>query len=231
MKVGTEGVFLGSDEEREQEDIHLTELEKKQSGQIYDARDPELRKQYNRAKNLAREYNILASEDAEGKLLILKELVGGIGKNSRVNQPFYVDYGNNIFIGDNCLINMNCSLMDTGKITIGRNAMIGPDVKIYTAMHSKKAEERFWDLGDGTTAIKTYALPVEIGGYVWIGGGAIILPGVTIGNHAVIGAGSVVRESIPDYAVACGNPCTVKYFESETGVSEKNGGNLIEPKD
>ncbi|MBT9779652.1 sugar O-acetyltransferase [Clostridium sp. MCC353] len=199
----------------------MTELEKKQSGEIYDARDPELRRQYHRAKNLAREYNMLLSEDAEGKERILAELVGGVGKNSRVNQPFYVDYGNNIHIGDNCLINMNCSLMDTGRITIGRNTLIGPDVKIYTAMHDKEPAGRFWDLGDGATAIKTYALPVAIGEYVWIGGGAMILPGVTIGNHAVIGAGSVVRDSIPDYAVACGNPCTVKYY-CEEKKDEKN---------
>lgn len=202
----------------------MTELEKKQSGRIYDARDPELRKQYNRAKNLAMKYNTLASEDEEGKNHILMELVGGIGKNSRINQPFYVDYGTNILIGDNCLINLNCSLMDTGRITIGRNTLIGPDVKIYTAMHEKSGRDRFWNLEDGTTAIKTYALPVKIGAYVWIGGGAIILPGVTIGDYAVIGAGSVVRESIPDYAVACGNPCTVKYFYEENENEEKEKG-------
>lgn len=191
----------------------MTELEKKQSGEIYDARDPELRKQYHRAKNLVREYNTLASEDSEGKNRILSELTDGIGKNVRVNQPFYVDYGNNIRIGDNCLINSNCTLMDTGCITIGDNTLIGPDVKIYTAMHSKNEEERFWHLEDGTTAIKTYASPVKIGNGVWIGGGAVILPGVTIGDDAVIGAGSVVTESIPVHAVACGNPCAVKYLK------------------
>ncbi len=85
-------------------------------------------------------------------------------------------------------------------------------MKIYTAMDYKDAADRFWDLGDGKTAIKTYAFPVIIGEYVWIGGGAIILPGVTIGNHAVIGAGSVGRESVPDCVVACGTPCTVKNY-------------------
>lgn len=198
----------------------MTELEKKQSGEIYDARDPELRKQYNRAKNLVKEYNTLNSEDSEGKNHILAKLTGGIGANVRINQPFYVDYGNNICIGDNCLINTNCTLMDTGRITIGANTLIGPDVKIYTAMHSKNSGERFWNLEDGSTAIKTYALPVKIGSYVWIGGGAVILPGVTIGDDAVIGAGSVVTESIPAHAVACGNPCTVKYLKEERRESE-----------
>ena len=193
----------------------MTELEKKQSGEIYDCRDPELRKQYHRAKNLAREYNTLSSEDMESKEQILKLLLGGYGKESRINQPFYVDYGNNIFIGDNSMVNMNCTLMDTGNITIGNNTLIGPDVRIYTAMHSKSARERFWEDEDGTKTVKTYALPVKIGDDVWIGGGTTIVPGVTIGNRVVIGAGSVVTESIPDGAVACGNPCTVKYFKEE----------------
>lgn len=193
----------------------MTELEKKQSGEIYDCRDSELRKQYHQAKNLAREYNTLGSEDVESKERILKLLLGGYGKDSRINQPLYVDYGNNIFIGENSMVNMNCTLMDTGRITIGKNTLIGPDVKIYTAMHSKSVRERYWEEEDGTKAVKTYALPVRIGDNVWIGGGTTILPGVSIGNRVVIGAGSVVTESIPDGAVACGNPCTVKYFKEE----------------
>ena len=88
--------------------------------------------------------------------------------------------------------------------------MIGPDVKIYTAVHAKETSERFWEEDDGAVYVKTWTQPVRIGDGVWIGGGAILLPGVTIGDHAVIGAGSVVTESIPAGAVACGNPCKVK---------------------
>ena len=88
--------------------------------------------------------------------------------------------------------------------------MIGPDVKIYTAIHALDGAERFWLEPDGIAAVKTYTAPVKIGKFTWIGGGSIILPGVTIGDNVVIGAGSVVTESIPDNAIACGNPCQIK---------------------
>lgn len=105
---------------------------------------------------------------------------------------------------------MNCTLLDTGKITIGENTLIGPDVKIYTAVHPVSAEERIYTDETGRSAIRTQTAPVVIGNHVWIGGGAIILPGVTIGDNAVVGAGSVVTKSILGNAVACGNPCVVK---------------------
>ena len=191
--------------------ITLTEYEKKQNGEIYDARDPELRAQQNRAKDLMREYNNISAADNDERIQVLKLLIGHLGENSRINQPFYVDYGNNILLGDNSLINLNCTLLDTGEITIGNNTLIGPDVKIYTATHPKNGVERFWN-EDGVMAVKTMTAPVRIGDYVWIGGGAVILPGVTIGNNVVIGAGSVVKSSVPDNAIACGNPCTVKSY-------------------
>ena len=179
----------------------MTELEKKQSGEIYDARDRELRVLQNKAKDLMKEYNALPAGNAEERGHILKQLLGSIGKNARVNQPFYVDYGNNIFLGDNSFINLNCTLLDTGKITIGKNTLVGPDVKIYTAVHAKEAGERFWEDENGAAYVKTWTQPVHIGDYVWIGGGAIILPGLTIGNYAVIGAGSVVIEW---HRIGCG---------------------------
>ena len=188
----------------------MTEFEKKQSGKIYDARDSELRSLQYRAKDLMREYNRIPAANENEKKRVLDMLVGAAGKNVRVNQPFYVDYGSNIFIGDNSFINLNCTLLDTGKTTIGKNTLIGPDVKIYTAVHAKETSERFWEEDDGAVYVKTWTQPVRIGDGVWIGGGAILLPGVTIGDHAVIGAGSVVTESIPAGAVACGNPCKVK---------------------
>ena len=107
--------------------------------------------------------------------------------------------------------------MDTGEITIGESTLLGPDVKIYTAVHETKWTERFWFQEDKAVAIKTRTEPVHIGKYVWIGGGTVILPGVTIGDYAVIGAGSVVTNSIPEKAVAFGNPCHVhRYLEEDS---------------
>ena len=188
----------------------MTELEKKQNGRVYDARDPELRKQQNRAKNLMRRYNDIPAEHVEERARVLTELFGTIGKNARVNQPIYVDYGYNIHLGANSFLNMHSTLLDTAPITIGECTMVGPDVKIYTAVHSLGGEERFWREPDGTAAVKTQTMPVHIGSYTWIGGGSIILPGVSIGNNVVIGAGSVVTESVPDNAIACGNPCQIR---------------------
>lgn len=205
----------------------MTELEKKQSGQIYDARDPELRKQQNWAKNLMRTYNNLPAEDIEERSRVLSELLGALGKNARVNQPIYVDYGRNIHLGDNSFINMHCTLLDTAPIIIGESTMIGPDVKIYTAIHALDGAERFWLEPDGTAAVKTYTAPVKIGKFTWIGGGSIILPGVTIGDNVVIGAGSVVTESIPDNAIACGNPCQIKKWNPPLEQSVNQGDQKV----
>ena len=159
-----------------------------------------------------KEYNSLPAGDMEARTRLLSRLVGHLGANARVNQPVYVDFGYNISLGDNSFVNMPCTLLDTARITIGENSMLGPDVKIYTALHPLEGGERFSQQPDGTAAVKTYALPVKIGSFTWIGGGSIILPGVTIGDNVVIGAGSVVTESIPDNAIACGNPCRVKKY-------------------
>ena len=188
----------------------MTELEKKQSQRIYDARDPELRKQQNRAKELVRQYNDIPAENTEERAHILAELLGTFGKNVRVNQPVYVDYGYNIHLNDNSFVNMHCTLLDTAPIVIGECTMVGPDVKIYTAMHPLSGAERFWHQPDGDN--------------VWIGAGAIILPGVTIGDNVVIGAGSVVTHSIPDNAVACGNPCKVRKWNPPLGQKDEESG-------
>lgn len=212
---------------RQKEQICLTETEKRQNGQFYDTRDPDLRKQQNSAKDLMKEYNALPAGDLDGRRRLLYELVGHLGRNVRVNQPIYVDYGKNIFLADNSFVNMHCTFLDTAQISIGKNTLIGPDVKIYTATHPVDGSERFFYGADGTTAIKTRAFPVHIGSYTWIGGGAVILPGVTIGDNVVIGAGSVVTEPIPDNAVAAGNPCRVirynpplKYSGGKVGKAE-----------
>lgn len=189
----------------------MTEKEKMLAGQLYDCGDPDLLKQWHKAKDLVREYNHTVSDDSVKKGQILKELLGGHGKNLWITPPFYVDYGENIYFGNNCEVNMNCTFLDDNKICIGHNALIAPNVQIYTAFHPTNATERFGEpKEDGSFEFcKTQTAPVHIGDNVWIGGGVVILPGVHIGNNVVIGAGSVVTKDIPDNTVACGNPCRV----------------------
>lgn len=189
----------------------MTEREKMLAGELYDCGDPELLERWHRAKDLARIYNSLESADSEGKDKILDEMLGGRGKNLWITPPFYVDYGNNIYFGNNCEVNMNCTFLDDNRIVIGDNALIAPNVQIYTAFHPTNAQDRFGQpKPDGSFEFcKTQTAPVMIGDNVWIGGGVIILPGVTIGNNVVIGAGSVVTKDIPDDVIAYGNPCRV----------------------
>ncbi len=188
----------------------MTEREKMLSGQLYDCGDKDLLKQWHKAKNLIRDYNNLDSDDLLGKDRILDELLGKRGEQLWITAPFFVDYGENIFFGNNCEINMNCIFLDDNIITIGDNALIAPNVQIYTAYHPTNYVERNAYNSDGTFSFcRTKTSPVTIGDNVWIGGGAIILPGVTIGNNVVIGAGSVVTKSIPDNTIAFGNPCKV----------------------
>ncbi len=189
----------------------MTEREKMLAGELYDGGDPELLKQWHRAKDLVRDYNLADSDDLDTKKGILNELLGSSGQNLWIVPPFYVDYGNNIHFGNNCEVNMNCVFLDDNKITIGDNALIAPNVNIYTAFHPTNARDRFGDpKEDGSFEFcKTQTAPVTIGKNVWIGGSAVIMPGVTIGDNVVIGAGSVVTKDIPDNMIAHGNPCRI----------------------
>ena len=189
----------------------MTEREKMLADLLYDCGDPELLTQWHKAKDLIRDYNRTDSQDLAQKERILTELLGGRGKNLWITPPFYVDYGNNIYFGDNCEVNMNCTFLDDNRIVIGNNALIAPNVQIYTAFHPTNAADRFGaPREDGSFAFcRTQTAPVIIGNNVWIGGGAILLPGVTIGDNVVIGAGSVVTHDIPANKVAFGNPCRV----------------------
>lgn len=188
----------------------MTEKEKMLCGEFYDTKDSQLRRLSSNAKDLMRVYNSLPAENMDLRNQIIHLMFGSCGENARVNQPIWVDYGCNIFLGANSLINMNCTLLDTGKITIGNNVLIGPDVKIYTAVYPILSDERIYKDETGKTEIRTQTASVTIGNNVWIGGGTIILPGVTIGDNTVIGAGSVVTKAIPSNTVACSNPCVVK---------------------
>lgn len=189
----------------------MTEREKMLAGELYDCGDKELLERWHEAKNLVRDYNQTDSENFEEKNRILKKLLGGSGKNLWITAPFYVDYGNNIYFGNNCEVNMNCTFLDDNKIMIGDNALIAPNVQIYTAFHPTSGRERFGEVKeDGSFEFcRTQTAPVVIGKNVWIGGGAIIMPGVTIGDNVVIGAGSVVTRDIPSDRIAYGNPCRV----------------------
>lgn len=189
----------------------MTEREKMLNGDLYDCADEELLNRWHLAKNLVREYNNVKSEDLEQKNKILKELLGKIDENVWITPPFYVDYGNNTYIGDNTEINMNCTFLDDNKITIGKNCLIAPNAQIYTAFHPMNYKERLGEIKeDGTFEFcKTYTKLVTIGDNTWIGGEVIILPGVSIGNNALIGAGSIVTKDIPDNKIAIGNPCKI----------------------
>jgi len=191
--------------------VKMTEREKMLAGELYDCGDSQLLSQWHRAKNLVRDYNQTNSKNLEEKDSILTELLGGRGANVWITAPFFVDCGNNIYLGNNCEVNMNCTFLDDNKIIIGNNALIAPNVQIYTAFHPTNAQERFGEVKeDGSFEFcKTQTAPVVIGNNVWIGGGVIIMPGVTIGDNVVIGAGSVVTKDIPSNKIAYGNPCRV----------------------
>ncbi len=173
--------------------------------------DSDTLKQIARTRKLTREYYFSDYEDTEKRSAILHELLGGIGENVAIDTPFHCDYGKNIFLGNDVIINMNCTFVDNKTIRIGDRVLIASNVQIYTSSHPVLPWERLvpdWRKRR-TTFFRTYARPVEIKNNVWIGGGCILLPGVTIGENSVIGAGSVVNRPIPPNCVAAGNPCKV----------------------
>ena len=168
-----------------------------------------------KARRLTKKYSLLEYDNFKEKDAILKELFGAIGENVAIDENFFCDFGKNIFIGNDVIINSGCTFIDNEKITIGNKVLIAPNVQIYTAYHPLLPEERLKEKINGSNCyFTTCADPVEIKDGAWIGGGVIILPDVTIGKNSVIGAGSVVNRSIPDNCVAVGNPCRViKYFD------------------
>ena len=189
-----------------------TEIQKCLDGAFFNTSDPEIQSLIHRARRLTRRYNQSDSTDVVERKKILTDLFGRMGKNVNIDTPFYCDYGQHIALGDNVIININCTFVDCNKIEVGNNVLIASNVQIYTATHPTAPQERLvadWDPLGSSPYFRTYALPIKIEDNVWIGGGTIILPGVTIGKNAVIGAGSIVNRSIPENCVAVGNPCRV----------------------
>lgn len=190
----------------------MNEMEKCLQGQCYDCHDPIFLAIKEKARRLLKEYNSLQYGQKAEKLAILKMLFKKIGTNVSVGLPFICDYGINISLGNNVSINMNCTFVDCNQIEIGNNVLIASNVQLYTATHPVELTDRLtpdWDPKSGKYFCRTYALPIKIGNGCWLGGGVIVLPGVTIGDGTVIGAGSVVTKDIPENSVAVGNPCRV----------------------
>ena len=188
-----------------------TELEKCLGGEPFNGGDPELAAMALNAKRLTKQLNETAPGDRAARMEILKRMLGRIGRNVHIDIDFHCEYGRHILIGDRVIINMNCTFVDNNIIEIGDNVLIASNVQIYTATHSVRfAERTLPDTGrDDDEFCVTYAKPVKICDGAWLGGGVIVLPGVTIGRNSVIGAGSVVTRSVPDNCVAVGNPCRV----------------------
>ncbi len=177
------------------------EWRKMLAGELYRAYDTELMAARRRARRLTRLYNQTTEEESERRLQLLAELFGRIGAGVEIEPPFACDYGANIHAGEMLYLNFGCVLLDCARVDIGDNVQIGPGVHIYTAHHPTDPAVRVSGL--------ELATPVRIGNRVWIGGGTIICPGVTIGDDTTIGAGSVVVKDVPAGVIAVGNPCRV----------------------
>ena len=189
----------------------MNEIDKMRKSELADMEKPEIQASFIHAKKLLAKMRTMTIYDEDFRQ-ILEELVPNIPITSIIYPPFYCDHGTGIKLGEHVFVNSNCTFLDGGYITIGAHTLIGPNVQLYTATHPINANERFvndWDERSGDLFFRTKALPITIEDNVWIGGGTIVLPGITIGRNSVIGAGSVVTKSIPTYSVAVGNPCRV----------------------
>jgi maltose O-acetyltransferase len=170
------------------------------AGELYDPTDPELVKRRENARDLCWSLNATREGDQASRRNLLELLLGSGGDSAWLQPPFFCDYGSNIHLGSHVYFNFNCVVLDVCRVQIGEHTMIGPSVQIYTATHPLNAAAR---------RKSEFAKPIEIGSDCWIGGGAIILPGVTIGARTVIGAGSVVTRDVPSDVIAAGNPCRI----------------------
>lgn len=183
-----------------QDEVVPTEREKMLAGELYNPLDGELMAARMRARDLCRELNATRESDDGERRRILRALFATGGDSVWMQPPFHCDYGANIELGERVFFNFNCVVLDVCLVRIGSFTLFGPAVQIYTPLHPLDAELR---------RREEYGKPVDIGSDVWVGGGAIILPGVRIGSRTVIGAGSVVTRDVPDDVFAAGNPCRV----------------------
>ena len=177
-----------------------SEREKMLAGELYDPFDPELVAARERARDLCQTLNATRESQHGERRQILRTLFGAGGDSVWMQPPFFCDYGSNIELGERVFFNFNCIVLDVCPVRIGDFSLFGPAVQVYTPMHPFDAQLR---------RREEFGKPIEIGSDVWVGGGAIILPGVRIGARAVIGAGSVVTRDVPADVFAAGNPCKV----------------------
>ena len=178
-----------------------TERERMLAGDLYLADDEELRRERRHAMALLEEYNASSAADPDRRRDILSRLLGALGAGSVIRPPLYCDYGYHIRIGADTFVNFGLVALDVAPITIGDDVQFGPNVQLLTPTHPLEPERRRakWEA----------AKPITIGDNAWLGGGVIVLPGVTIGNDTVVGAGSVVTRDLPGGVVAVGNPARV----------------------
>lgn len=179
----------------------MTEWEKMQAGLVYNDFDRDLFDRRVEAKKIFREYNRTADDEIDKRKELMQRLFKSVGKNVWIEPDFRCEFGKNIAIGDDVYINFGCVILDCGQVSIGKGTLIGPNVGLFSGNHTTDAEER----ANGGLIPK----PITIGDRVWLCGNVSVVPGVTIGNDTIIGAGSVVTRNIPSGVIAAGNPCRV----------------------
>ncbi|WP_105102858.1 sugar O-acetyltransferase [Microbulbifer pacificus] len=187
----------------------MSELRKMLSGEMYNPADPELAERRLRARLLFEELNSISQQDRPRRDRLIRALFGSAGQQIQIESPFHCDYGENIHVGENFFANFGCVILDVAEVRFGDNCMLAPQVGIYTATHPLDPEER--------RSGREYAKPVTIGNDCWIGGMAVINPGVTLGDNVVVASGAVVTRSYGDNVVLAGNPARViRTLEVET---------------
>jgi maltose O-acetyltransferase len=178
-----------------------SEKDRMLAGELYDPQDPQLLAERRQARLTVKAFNDTRDDEQEERVRLLRSLIPAAGRGVWIEPPFYCDYGSNITLGAGVFFNFNCVILDVAPVRIGSRVLFGPAVQIYAATHPLSAAARRTGRESGK--------PVEIGDDVWVGGGAVICPGVRIGARSVIGAGSVVTRDIPEGVFAGGNPCRV----------------------
>lgn len=220
--------------EKEHRQHHTSNYDRFMSGEYCNSLNPEVLEMISNAKACLARLDSPGLRDSE-RAGILRNMLGSIGHRSTVGRNFLYQCGKHIFIGDKSVINDNCTMMDENHICIGNQVLVAPNVQFYTATHPIDCNERFvenWDENSGELFFRTRSLPITVEDNVWIGGGSIILAGITIGTGSVIGAGSIVTKSIPANCVAVGNPCRViRYLKTDYKIRTLDEKDIPQMKD